>query len=142
MSDIINAVARLERAGSENSRVTNKLHAAASTVADWIEGQVPVNVLLPRGYRVKRVKSNVGYTDFLVRESKETNEYGEPVLLWIDGTGVYLHGDFHAAIPSQTRHGSLLFANDVASGLLDEIAAWMEKLAAECDSAAKVLENA
>src|SRR5262245_30430730 len=140
MSNVINSVARLERAGAENSRATKKLHDAASQVADFICGRVPINVKLPRGYKVVRVKSNVGSADFLVRESGDTDEFGYLVRQWIDGTGSFLHGDFHAEVPAQTRAGSLQFAKDVAEGLLDEIAAFLEKRAAESDAAASTLE--
>lgn len=60
MGNIINAVARLQRAGAENSKATKKLHVAAMNVACFIEDQVPAGVNLPRGYLVQKVKSNVG----------------------------------------------------------------------------------
>jgi hypothetical protein len=144
MSDLINALNRLERAGSESSRCTKKLHEAASTVADKICDSVraakAVGVTLPRGYRVRNVKSNVGNRAFLVAEPGTRDEWGNDDQLWIDGTGGYLHGDFHAGIPEQTREGSLRFAKDVSEGLLNEIAAFLEDRAAENAMAAGTLE--
>lgn len=142
MSDnLINSLKRLERAGAENSRATKKLHEAAAEVADRIERLVPSGVRLPRGYIVDGVKSNVGYARFLKREDDEWDEWGEPTYTWIDGTGSYLHGDFHCWIPAQTRAGSLQFAKDVAEGLLDEIAAFLEEWAAKNDEATAILES-
>lgn len=140
MSDVINAVKRLERAGSENSRATKKLHDAASEVAYLIKHQVPVGADLPRGYNVVEVNSNVGICRFLLLPNG-CDEYGEPQSLWIDGTGNYLHGDFRCEIPDQTREGSLQFAKDIADGLLNEIAAWLESRVNEADSAAETLEQ-
>lgn len=142
MSDsIVAAVARLEKAGQENARATKRLHEAATIVAEWIEDHVPARVTLPRGYRVAIVKSNVGSCKFLVGSTGEHDEWGEPVGFYVDGTGSYLHGDFHAWVDSQTRDGSLKFARDVADGLLTEISEWLEKRATESDAAAATLEN-
>ena len=123
MSDVINALKRLERAGASNSKSTKKLFEAAETAAHAIKQIVPEGVELPRGYCVIEHKSNVGYASFLVHGSEEESEY-------IDGIGTYLHGDFHCEIPAQTRRGCLEFAEDIASGLLDEIAAFLEQRAA------------
>ena len=136
MSDLLNALNRLERAGSEESRCTKKLHEAACTVAEKICAAVytarAVSVLLPRGYMVTNVKSNVGNTDFLVRKTGKIDDMsGEPELYWIDGQGSYLHGDFHAFVPDQTREG-----------LLDEIAEFLEKRSTESSQAAELLQNA
>lgn len=134
-SNVVNAVNRLTRAGSEDSRATAKLHEAANAVALLIEQECPVGVALPRGYMVRRVRSNVGSETYLTWGDARYD--GDEV--WIDGTGRYLHGDFNAAIPDQTRAGSLMFAKDIADGLLDEIAALLEALAVEADRAAGVL---
>lgn len=133
--DTIAALKRLERAGSENSRVTEKLHEAANEIASQIEPNVPVNVTLPRRYMVREIRSNVGSEKFLIRASDGDEE------IWIDGTGNYLHGDFHCEIPAQTREGSLLFAKDIAEGLLDEIAQFIEERTAESDAARRQLET-
>jgi hypothetical protein len=128
--NLINALARLERAGAENSKATKKLHEAATTIAVKIEECVPVGVDLPRGYKVVRRCSNIGADLFLLDSADR----------YIDGTGGYLHRDFHCKIPPQTRVGSLQFAKDVSEGLLDEIAAWLEERVATVEQAAKTLE--
>lgn len=147
--DIINAVKRLERAGDENSKATKKLHQAAYDVAQLIIKIAPAGVKLPRGYKVKHLRSNVGSADFLTiwQPTAREDTYSErPDLegetLWIDGQGGYLHRDFGAWVPGQTRAGSLKFAKDVAEGLLDEIAEFLEKRQAESEQAATVLEQA
>lgn len=140
-NDVINAVKRLERAGSENSRATKKLHEAVRTVADFICDQVPRGVTLPRGYFTQRVHSNIGGETFLYLGTLYLGT-GEDEAVGIDTTGGYLHGDFNCPMPGQTRAGSLQFAKDVAEGLLDEIAVWLEQRASESDSATKTLEAA
>jgi hypothetical protein len=136
--NIIDAVKRLERAGDENSKATQKLHEAASTVAEIIEKQAPVGVWLPRDYKVVRIRSNVSSEVFLIGGK---DPYGDGNF-WVDGIGRYLHNDFQCGIPSQTRAGSLKFAKDVAEGLLDEIAEFLEQRKAESENAATVLEQA
>ena len=144
--DIISAVKRLERAGDENSKATKKLHEAAYNVAQLIIKIVPLGVKLPRGYKVRHIKSNVGSADFLTywQPTPSDKAYSErPDLegetMWIDGQGSYLHGDFNAWIPNQTRAGSLKFAKDVAEGLLEEIAEFLEKRKAESEEATSAL---
>jgi hypothetical protein len=139
-NSIINAVKRLERAGSENSRTTQKLFGAARQVAELIEDMVPAGEELPRGYYVKKVQSNIGYGLFLCYD--ELVENNLEITRYIDGIGGYLHGDFHCWIPGQDRDTVLQFAKDVATGFLDEIAEWLEKRAEENQKATEVLENA
>lgn len=136
--DLINALARLERAGSENSKATAKLHWAATIVAEEIEKNVPTGVWLPRDYKVIRHNSNIGSDLFLVQGRAQ---YGE-VHHYIDGIGGYLHGDFNCSIPPKTRTGSLKFAKDVSAGLLEEIAEFLEKRTTAEKQAASTLEAA
>jgi len=144
---IVDSLKRLERAGSENGRATKKLHEAACEVAEAIEKVVPAGVKLPRGYRKVERKSNISSSEFLVKEVRCDRDDPDDRYGWksyyIDGTGGYLHGDFNARIPAQTREGSLLFARDVAEGLLDEIAEFLEQRAGTADAAADgLLANA
>ena len=131
----IDALKRLERAGNENSKATKKLHEAAEEMALVILKKVPADVTLPRDYRKVRVTSNVGEEYFLVL-------YRGDIEYWIDGTGSFLHGDFHAEIPAQTREGSLTFAHDIATGLVDEIAELLEERSREAGQASDLLERA
>ena len=153
MSELLTALNRLNRAGSESGRATQKLHEAAKTVANEICVSVyraaAIGVKLPRGYRVRNVRSNIGNADFLLldtgRPSDADIEYqmdNGTEILWIDGTGGYLHGDFNASIPDQTREGSLRFAKDTSEGLLNEIAEFLETRATACERAKALLDAA
>lgn len=141
MSNTINALKRLERAGSAISRATQKLFEAASIVAAEIEDACPTNVRLPRGYRVERYRSNVGAEYFLTHDAG-LDEYGCQRSDFVDGTGGYLHGDFSCPIPAQTRRGVMRFAEDIATGLLDEIAAFLEARTKEAEEKAMILKEA
>lgn len=153
-NSIINALKRLERAGSENSRATEKLHEAARIVASQIITVAPLYILLPRGYWVRKMNSNIGSEYFLVKSTSVKNppyELGDDMRgphewdlidYWIDGTDSYLHGDFQCRVPGQNREGSLRFAKDIADGLLDEIADFLEKRKAESEKNTQTLESA
>jgi len=145
---IINAVKRLERAGSEHSRATQKLFAAAAKVAAFIEERVPVGVDLPRGYYTREVTTNSGSARFLCRdipipvEGDDENEaHVAYVTRYVDGLGGHVHGDFRTYVPDQDRETVLRFAEDIAGGLLDEIAAWLESRAVEAEKAASSMEK-
>lgn len=125
------AIERLNRAGAENSRATQKLHEAAGDVAQLIINIVPRATVLPRGYEVIRRKTNVGSADYLVNTHEE----------YVDGDGCYLHGDFNCWIPARNRETSLLFAKDIAEGLLEEITVWLESRKLESEQAAEVMKS-
>ncbi len=128
--NILDVLKRLERAGSEDSKAIQKLHYAAAEVARVIEKTVPVEHDLPRGYRVVQKD----FDAFFLVCRKSDREY------WIDGR--YPDDDLPRGVPVQTREGSLQFAEDVATGLLDEIAAWLEQRSKESDAAAATLTEA
>lgn len=131
----IDALKRLERAGSENSRATKKLLDACVVIAQQIEAACPVGVSLPRGYEVVERHSNVGSALYLLTDRPDCG--GE----YVDGNGIYLHGDFFCWIPQTTREVALVFAHDIADGLLDEITDFLEARARETEESAAVLEN-
>lgn len=130
--ELANAIARLERAGSENSKGYAKLVDAAGILASWIEYNVPTGVTLPRDYKVIRIRSNVGSELFLVAG----------IDTYIDGSGGYLHGDFSCRIPAPTRSALLKLAKDVAEGWLTEIAEFLEKRAKRSNDAADTMLTA
>ncbi len=108
MSDIINALKRLERAGSEDSRQTKKLVRSAETIGDYIATFCPAEatgwdgeegVDLPRGYCVSPT------------------------------TGHLCCGNWPQVGADRVR--ALAFADDIASGWLDELSAWLEERARE-----------
>jgi hypothetical protein len=142
-NSIINSLKRLERAGSENSRATEKLFEAAREVASLIEEIVPTvavqgldvseerSATLPRGYSVEVIFGN----RYLVQGGFDWITSGN----WVDGTGT--HND-RITIPKATRAGVLQFSADIAGGLLDEISAWLEARKGEAEKASEILENA
>lgn len=140
--ELLAAVKRLEKAGEENSQATARVHKASAWVAKWIEDHVPAGVELPRGYRLRMVRSNMGLAKFLTLPFVMQTQF-EPVdcEYWIDGVGGYLHGDYYCGIPGQTREGSLQFAKDVGDGLVDEISQFLEDRAKQSVQAAEILEK-
>ncbi len=143
---MIDSLNRLQRAGSEHSRATAKLHESVRDVADLIERTVPHGVLLPRGYIVHDMSSNIGSTTLLFRRTGTYDEWtGDEEEQCIDyNGGRYLHGDFGTDVSGyrQTRASSLRFAADVADVLLDEIAAFLTARAQEADAASAQLAAA
>jgi hypothetical protein len=141
-TELTNAIARLEKASNKNARVTERLHEACADVADWISDQVPVGSQLPRGYCAKTVRSNVGQTTLLFCDTSEADDWGDSVEMCLNASGGYLHGDLNCPLPSRSREDCLHFANDIASGLIEEITAWLDERSAEGMSATKQLESA
>ncbi len=147
MAQIIDSLKRLERAGSDYSRATEKLFEAAEDVAAKIEEMIPAvkylfngdkdpSTILPRKYYVKGIKSNEGYEKFLCINDKYDETF------YIDGIGGYVHNDFNCPIPGQDRTTILQFAKDIAGGWLDEVAEWLGKRTKESNEASEILEKA
>ena len=127
-NDVINAVKRLDRAGAENSRITEKLRDAVMTVAANIEARMPMNLhtlTLPRGYRLTR---DVGAVDL---ESPEI----------VDNEYTPYRVRLNRAYDEISRNVALQFSEDIASGLLDEIAERIEKLTAAEQAALESIES-
>lgn len=122
---IINALKRLERAGSEHSRTTAKLVTAANTLADHIIGQLiemerdatsDLVAVLPQG-----VRYCVGPRRLCLGE----DELGEDIAVGSETT---------------TRSSALNFAHIVASGWLEQMAGWLEQQNAANEKAAGALK--
>ncbi len=147
---VIDALKRLERAGSENSRTTQKLRAASVVIADEIVKSVEAaqaeSVELPRGYVVVDQYSNIGcFTQLRTPSMADGWEDSRRETLNSDSTAPgekYLHGDFNKTFFVAGRESILQFAADIADGLLDEIAEFLEKRATENEAQAVVLEGA
>ena len=139
---LLAAAKRLEKAGKDDSQATARVHKASAWVASWIEDHVPAGLELPRGYRLRMVRSNMGLAKFLTLPFVMQTKF-QPVdcEYWIDGVGGYLHGDYYCGIPGQTREGSLQFAKDVGEGLVEEISQFLENRAKQSDEAAEILEK-
>lgn len=117
MSNVIDALKRLERWGSEDSKATQKLRDAASSLAAHISTLVPSDTELPRGYSAR--------------------QYGNAASLYL-----WEPDDNDWASVAHTRDNALDFAEDIATGLLDELAAWLEQRTGESDGAAATLRRA
>jgi hypothetical protein len=126
---IIDSLKRLERAGSENSRATEKLRSAASDVAAAIEAishdfrDVP----LPRGYVVETYQ---GAPYLMSREQNDDDYYS------------VRYAFFGRRGEDPTRAAILEFAADIADGWLDELAEFLESRQVESNKAAEILEAA
>ncbi len=117
MSQVVDALKRLERAGDANSRTTRKLVDAADRLAHRIVEQYEardkyVANLAPR---FKRARYSVLNGRLVNAESRYVAE---------------------------SRDTSLAFALDIAAGLLDGIAESLEKRSQESHQALSVVENA
>ena len=131
MNDVVNALKRLERAGSEHSRTTDKLREAAAEVAKFIEGNVPVGMELPRGYIVLR---DDGSSYLMTPEVEEVSgQYCYPCQY-----ALYPGG----SKPFPTRAALHEFAKDIADGWLDEVAEMLERVAEEDSASTQTLEAA
>ena len=117
-NSVINALKRLERAGSEHSKTTQKLIEAAGGLAEHIgttlAGTQGGSDILPRGYIIQ--------AGSLARR---------------EAWGVYYLGHDQA-----TRESALHFAHDIATGWLDELAEWVEAQGKENTEAAAKLDRA
>ena len=122
-SSVINALKRLERAGSEHSKTTEKLVEAARIVAEQLVA------LLPDGVTLREFRGDYERTDddrLLVQV-----ELGS----WARLTGV-------STVTSYQRRAALKFAEDLAGGLLDQVASYLEKDAAVAIEATSKLRAA
>jgi hypothetical protein len=141
-NSIINALKRLERAGKDNSRATQKLREAAIDVAQFVIDSTPRAFIckeLARGYKVLGIESNVGKEYYF--RVRGTGYDCTSRFLCI-AKGHYQHGDFNAWVDAATREDVLSFAADVANGLLDEIATQFEAATVQDASATDTLKNA
>ena len=113
---IVNALMRLDRSGDENSAANAKLKAAAVQVAQHIAAKVGPDTALPRAY-------------FTGRDGKL---YGcrtpEAVTL--------------AMFDPMDINAARQLAQDVATGFLDEVSAFLEARTQEAERAAETLKGA
>lgn len=129
-NSVINALKRLERAGSETSRTSAKLIAAAGMAGERVASVVLAAVAaeraeLPRGYAA-------------------LSQFG-----WLpEGPRLAFRryppngGDYYLVVVTEDRSAACAFAADIASGLLDELAAWLEARQGEDETAIATLERA
>ena len=134
MTNVIDSLKRLERAGSENSRTTEKLRLAADALADHIIH----GALLP-------LESEIDIPDVGVDLPGAWVFAIAPRRLVAPGYPVMDRSYDMGSVGSESadRRSALLFAATIASGWLDELAAWLEQRNSEsADAAATMLRVA
>jgi len=124
-NSIINALKRLERAGDENSRVTEKLKASCVELGEFIEKQVPHDVTLPRDYIVKTHRGSYYFGKINPDQSFAYDDEIYTINITVE----------------PTRAICLEFAKDISEGLLDEIAEFLEKRIKKEEQAIKIIEE-
>lgn len=143
-TETANIVQAIEEAHTAMATAWQALKETSAEIASLIEETAPLNVTLPRGYRVIKVTSSQGSERFLVKGDPSydfgLSEDDEPI--WVDGIGGYLHLDYNVQVPAPTRDGLIEFAQDVEDGLLQEITDHIRGLTAELDDAVKTLRTA
>jgi len=147
---IIDSLKRLERAGGENSRMTQKLKDAAQEVAKKIIEECPNDIELSRGYKVIKciypdahlmIDPNDGW-DWCLK-TKKTSGYTMDdrwYVFGVDEKGHTNNPEYEGLIPAN-RETCLQFAKDLSEGLLDEIAEVLEKRAEESKRAVEEFEK-
>ena len=127
MSDVITALKRLERAGAEQGKTAEKLKSATTELANYLVDLLPAvdygddleaGIRLPRGYCIDPGGSL--------------------------STGAWSEGGMVLSRHPEdiTRTDALHLAHDIATGWLDELAAWLEDENAENENAAETLRRA
>ncbi len=135
MSDLTNAVERIGRAGSEDSRATQKLKDACIKLADYISDDVfDECITIPR----ERTDNSGRFEQYRVQEDSRGFRY---LAMQVGSDGSYGEA-FFTTSRNWMRDECLAFSRDVAKGLLDHIAAWLEQRASESESAAIAVDSA
>jgi hypothetical protein len=129
------AIARLERAGSEHSRMTEKLRQAAIDTAEFIVKAVGREADdLPRSYTIQRNGSGGRY--LFLHKDGHMNAISAP-FAYVNDYG-QITNDRNDGVD---RNLAMIFAQDVATGLLDEVAIYLEKQAERMGKAAMALDK-
>lgn len=126
MNSLTSAVERIGRAGSENSRATEKLRGACKQLANYIcddvLGEREIEIPYKQGFEKYQVQAGSRFA-FLAMEITVEN-----------------FGSFFRSSHAWGREECLAFSRDVANGLLTHIAEWLENRTAEADAAAAAVE--
>lgn len=127
---VVDALKRLERAGSEHSRTTEKLIQAADQLADYIIE----TALIP-------LERNAPYTGDVIADLPRAYYAVGPRRIVLGGY-VLEPQDSSVGSGTATRMSALAFAQDIATGWLEELSSWLEQRAAEDEAAAETIEQA
>jgi len=142
-NSIINSLKRLERVGSETSRVTEKLKEACNEVAIKIVEQLKSyceDVTSPMPGEFREIKLPENYSMIKI-DTEDTTRWTLIVPsqdVWEDHpynrSLAYCTGDI-------TRHDALRFSKAISEGLLEKIADWLEGKKAIAEKALKKIEE-
>lgn len=126
-NSIINSIKRLERAGDERSKATQKLRDAAFELCDYLLETLPRNFsILEADWREQE---EPGYV-LRIKDGAD---------LMIEHMGTYCnYGEWH----NVTRDMALGLAQAVAEGLLDKVAVELERQTKDAERAAEIIKSA
>jgi hypothetical protein len=113
----------LTHAANHRTESGEDLVASAQSIAEKLMAVWPADFAF-EGYRVARVKSNVGEEVYFAADVG--GGYWEPL---DEPGGGYLHGDFHAPIPERSDNACVDFLQAIRDGLLARAADALEKQA-------------
>lgn len=129
---IIDAVKRLERAGSESSQMTLKLKQAAHETAQLIFDSVSKDVEIPRidvetflndPQNAEGLNLFDKYTLFIIYGTKDNRKWERPAMFVdlkrSDEDNIWEEDLLH---PDMSRYTAMAFADHIATGLLDDVA--------------------
>ena len=120
MSDIIDSLKRLERVGSENSKTTEKLIAAAQELGQKIVDQ----------FRISTKREDVTVVDRRNKSWEDTKTHYKPEMYYFIEGGRLKNGTKDMFV-DESRDAALAFSKDVALGLLEHITEGLTKREAE-----------
>jgi hypothetical protein len=126
-NSIINAVKRLERAGDDNSKANQKLHAAVVTVADFLIDTIPVGVKFDLHYDNGELLS---WSEVEYHRPQNSDLYSGRELR--TSMGVLRPGQgFVSCNYLPQRETEQIFACSIAKGLIERVLKAVEKETAE-----------
>ena len=130
MTDVIDALKRLERVGSENSKTTEKLIQAAAALAATIAGMYN-----PGADELIQVISDWSY------DAQGLPIQGSHSMNYMISGGILVNGHDYTYV-AQNRDAALAFSSDVANGLLDLITENLQTRKEQSQGGLSILENA
>ena len=130
MTDVIDALKRLERVGSENSKTTEKLIQAAAALAAAIAGMYN-----PGTDELIQVISDWSY------DAQGLPIQGSHSMNYMISGGILVNGHDYTYV-AQNRDAALAFSSDVANGLLDLITENLQTRKEQSQGGLSILENA
>ncbi|NLT52042.1 MAG: hypothetical protein GXX85_14145 [Ignavibacteria bacterium] len=137
-NSILNALKKLERAGSEGSKTVQKLKDATYKVADFIAEQIDAVIDLDRSGGLYITGELLSWMELFddyelhIRRFKNVEWYTKAILqkdnCCFNATSEEIEQlDDNEELRGTCRKDALFFSSDIANGLLDKIAEMLEK---------------